>query len=239
MSTTSTLTTATEPVRLRQVTFDAYRDIHKAIRSELFAVTTCAGRVDVSDELDVVTFTSHLDSVVRLLAEHAEHEDDHIQPILHDHLPELAETIELDHARFESRIARVAAVANEIVGCRVAERRFAVHEIYVELAAFVSGYLAHQDLEERVVMPALEDLLGVPGVIDIHMAIIGSMPPDQLMRGLAVMFPTLNVDDRTEMLAGIRAGAPAEVFDAMWGLARSVLTDGDAAKVAARLGLPN
>ena len=51
------------------------------------------------------------------------------------------------------------------------------------------------------------------------------------------MLPAMNVDDRTELLGGMQAGAPPEVFDGVWGLVKSVLTVEDAAPVAARLGL--
>ena len=38
-----------ETAALETVTFDIYRDIHKGIRAELFAVTHAAGRVDPHD----------------------------------------------------------------------------------------------------------------------------------------------------------------------------------------------
>ena len=37
------------------------------------------------------------------------------------------------------------------------------------------------------------------------------------------MIPAMNIDDRTELLGGMRAGAPPEVFEGIWGLTGSVL----------------
>jgi hypothetical protein len=54
---------------------------------------------------------------------------------------------------------------------------------------------------------------------------------------LAIMIPAMNVDDRTELLGGMQAGAPAEVFAGVWGLVGSVLVPADVAAVAARLGI--
>ncbi|MGZ4702187.1 MAG: hypothetical protein ACXV98_13315, partial [Ilumatobacteraceae bacterium] len=71
----------------------------------------------------------------------------------------------------------------------------------------------------------------------IHDAIIGNMPPQQLVAGLALMLPAMNVDDRTELLGGMRATAPAEAFAGVWSLAKSVLTSDDHRAVAVRLGL--
>jgi hypothetical protein len=58
-----------------------------------------------------------------------------------------------------------------------------------------------------------------------------------MARSLALMLPAMNIDDRTELLGGMRAGAPAEVFDGVWSLTGSVLGAADQAALAVRLGL--
>ena len=58
-----------------------------------------------------------------------------------------------------------------------------------------------------------------------------------MAQSLALMLPAMNIDDRTELLGGMRAGAPAEVFDGVWSLAGSVLDADDLAALARRLGL--
>ena len=47
----------------------------------------------------------------------------------------------------------------------------------------------------------------------------------------------MNVDDRTELLGGMQAGAPPEVFEGVWGLAGSVLAPADHRALGARLGI--
>ena len=53
-ATTSIPMLAVESAPLETVTFDLYRDIHKGIRNELFAVTVAAGNVDPGDDDAVV-----------------------------------------------------------------------------------------------------------------------------------------------------------------------------------------
>ena len=227
-------TTATTPLRL--VAVDLYRDIHKGIRAELFSITETAGNLDPDDAGDRASLAAHVGRVVELLVSHAEHEDGHIQPALERHLPRLAEQIESDHHRLEARILDLAAMADEAVATP-GNRRWHTHRLYLELASFTSTYLAHQDLEERVIMPSLEDAIGPEAALGIHMAIVGSIPPEDMAKSLAVMLPAMNVDDRTELLGGMQQGAPAEVFQGVWGLAGSVLPPGDTEALAARLGL--
>ena len=86
-------------------------------------------------------------------------------------------------------------------------------------------------------MPALERSLGFEAVIDIHGAILSSIPPEEMGRSLAFMLPAMNLDDRTDMLTGMRMSAPPEAFDGVVGLARSVLEPADFGALAARLGV--
>jgi hypothetical protein len=51
------------------------------------------------------------------------------------------------------------------------------------------------------------------------------------------MIPAMNVDDRTELLGGMQQGAPAEVFNGVWNLVKSVLVPSDAAALGRRLGI--
>jgi hypothetical protein len=144
------------------------------------------------------------------------------------------------HERLERRIAAIAAIAewaNEAASAPGDSARFDVHRVYLELASFTSSYLEHQDLEERIVMPALERAVGVEAVVVIHGAIIGSLSPDEMATSMALMLPAMNVDDRVDTLGGMRDNAPAEVFAGVWNLAGSLLTTCDRAATASRLGI--
>lgn len=234
---TAPLTPAAAPgsTTYDQVVMDLYRDIHKGIRAELFALTLAAGRTDPADRAGRAALGAHVDDVMALLIEHAHHEDGAIQPQLEQHLPAMADAIESDHAHLEGTIEVLRQQGAALVEIEPAEARGAVHRLYVELAAFTSRYLTHQDLEERRVMPALQDAIGVEAVVAVHGAIVGPMPPDQLVRSLAVMLPAMNVEDRTELLAGMRAGAPPEAFDQVWSLVGTVLAPADVQALAGRL----
>lgn len=237
-TTTTDLAAGPAPSTLtfERVTLDLYRDIHKAIRGELFAITTEAGRTDPGDRVARAALARHVDDVMQLLVEHAGHEDGPTQPVLEAHLPDLAARIEADHATLEGRIAGLRAQAAAVVDDATGDERAALHRLYIELASFTSAYLVHQDFEERIVMPALELAVGVPVVAEIHGAIVGPMPPEELMRSLALMLPMMNVEDRTEFFGGFAANAPAEVVDAVWGLATQVLESADLRTLAGRVG---
>jgi hypothetical protein len=217
------------------VAVDTYRDIHKGIRADLFDLTGTAGRIDPSCPGDVADLARHLDQSVELLVTHAGHEDDHLAPVMTEQLPDLFARIERDHAELEGRLVDLQGWAREAVESPGGETRGPVQRLYIELASFTSAYLAHQDLEERIVAPELHRIIGPEGVLAIHQAIIASIPPDQMASSLALMLPAMNNDDRTELLGGMQAGAPPEVFAGVWSLAGSVLESRDVAVLARRL----
>jgi Hemerythrin HHE cation binding domain len=220
------------------VSFDLYRNIHKAIRSELFGTTLAAGSLDPADDKGRVELAERVERIGDLLVEHAAHEDEHVQPHIERHVPRLAHQIEADHHAIEARLPRLTSLADAAASARAGEvSRRRLHDLYLELASFTSTYLAHQDVEERLVMPALSAAMPVSDLIAVNDAIVSSIPPDQMATALGLMLPALNVDDRAELLGGLQAGAPPEVFAGVVGLAQSVLVPGDFAAVTRRLGL--
>jgi len=224
------------PARFRPVVLDLYRGVHKGIRSELFALTGDAGRLDPADEYGISALTEQVGSVAHLLEQHATTEDRHIGPVLETVVPDLADRIATGHEAFQNRFTALTTLAED-VRTSTDPRGPALHELYIELAAFTGMYLGHQDVEERDINPALESAIGFEGMLGIHTAIISNMAPQELIGGLAVMLPAMNIDDRTGMLGGIQASAPPQAFDAVWSLAGSVLSVDDYQAVARRLGL--
>jgi hypothetical protein len=216
---------------------DLYRDIHKGIRAVLGEVVVQAGRTDPDDRAARVALAAAVADAVELLEQHAHHEDEAIGPVLEAELPELAARIARDHEAFDGRTAYLVHFADAYAEVEPVEARTLGHHLYLDLAGFTSAYLLHQDVEEREVMPSLEAAVGPEATGAIHRQIVSSIPPAEMATSLAVMLPAMHVDDRADLLGGMHAGAPPEVFAGVWGLAGSVLPAADHAKLARRLGL--
>lgn len=221
----------------RLAAVDLYRDIHKGIRAELFAVTTAAGALDPSDPLAWAAFGEHVRSVEAMLAQHAWHEDAFIDPVLAQHVPELAAQIAADHRDFDADFAAIVRAAAQGTAAPADDQRRLAHLVYLQLASFTSEYLAHQAVEETVATPLLEGAIGPEAVGGLLGAILGSIPPQEMATTMAIMLPAMNVYDRVEMLAGVRASAPEPAFAGVVSLARSVLTAADFDALAGHLQL--
>jgi hypothetical protein len=232
----STTTIGLPPVT-ELVPLDLYKDIHKGVRAALFAVTGRAGSIDPADAAERAGLAEQVKEVAWLLDSHAEHEDAHCQPAIEAHAPDLAAVIAEVHPQLEARVASLVALADVAAAAPSGRAPALVHTLYLELASFTGEYLQHQDFEERQVMTTLAAAMPFEEVLAVHQAIVGSIPPDEMARSLAIMLPAMNVDDRAQLLGGIRGGAPAEVFAGVCALAESVLTPQAWSATAARLGL--
>jgi iron-sulfur cluster repair protein YtfE (RIC family) len=231
------LTDTLPTTELAPVVHDIYRDIHKAIRVELFSVTTEAARLDPVQALARAALASQVRDVATFLGDHAEHEDGAVQPVLERELPTLAAKVAEDHAALEARMEGLVGMADNAARLDAEDPGFEVHRLHLALASFTSAYLEHQDVEERIIMPTLQQTVGVEAVVGIHQAILAGIPPEQMVAALALMLPAMNIDNRLEMLGGMRDNAPEEVFDGVWSLATSVLDPCDLSDLAKRLGI--
>jgi hypothetical protein len=232
---TDTRTTGLEI--LEPAAYDFYRFIHKGIRYSLFQTTTAAGSVDPTDDCARAAVVEQVRAVAHLLDSHAEHENEFVVPALELHAPELAEVIHVVHPVLDRRVEDLRGLAAEVQVTGGTRARAAVHSLYLELASFTSAYLEHQHFEERECMYALADAMSVDQLVAIDQAIVASIPPEEMANGLSVMFPAMNVDDRVELLVGIREGAPLKVFAGVCALAESVLTPEAWKATATRLAL--
>jgi hypothetical protein len=233
---------STEPERATHdistmASHDIYKDVHKGIRAELFAVTNEAGRTDPSDEPAVRALAEHVSTLAVRLSAHASHEDTYLQPLIEAHVPDRAAAVVDGHSALESQMLAIEALASRLVIAPGGERRALLHRLYLDLATFTSGYLEHQDDEERCIMPALDAALGIDALLDVHQRLVASIPPDELAQFLALMIPAMNIDDRAELLGGMRANAPGDVFSGIWALTASVLPSDDFEALAERVGV--
>ena len=234
---TATLETPTLGPDVEVVPYDIYRNIHKGIRAELFRVTSLAGSMDPAERCSRERLVEDVTGMFRLLVLHAEHEDDFVQPLIEAHAPFYAEVIASDHPRLEARMVEIQAQVERAATAPAAELAGRIHHVYCDLASFTSAYLDHQDFEERQVMPALAAVMDVEAVVAIDQAIVASIPPDVMAASLGLMLPAMNIDDRADLLGGMRAEAPPEVFAGVWALAGAVLTPADHRALGDRLGL--
>jgi hypothetical protein len=235
MDTESTVP-VTEP-QAPPIPFDLYREVHKGLRFALFDLTVAAGRTPCATPAgrdDVVRRTRR---VIALLHAHHHHEDDFIRDLLGLHAPKLAPMIEEGHLETEQDIIEIELLLERLSSCADADGVAVGLDLYRYLALFTSRYMAHMALEEGEVMRALRAAMSFDDLFAVEIQIRANVAPPLMVEFMHVMLPAMTPDERVDMLGGMKAGAPAEVFELFDAAARSILSADDYAAVATRIGV--
>jgi Hemerythrin HHE cation binding domain len=141
---------------------DVYTAVHKMQRARLFDLTIEAGKTDPNDTVTTVRLAAAVDALAAELVAHGEHEDRFIHPVLRQHAPALAETLEAAHVQLDVLLDQLRQVATTYTTSPGDP-----NVLYRALAAFTATYLDHLALEEGDALQALwegctdEELMGI------------------------------------------------------------------------------
>jgi hypothetical protein len=137
---------------------------HKALRAFFGTTATAVGSFDAAEVADGSALALRVHELVGEVLSHGEHEDEFVLPLLRRHLPHLDLRMTDEHRRLVAELDALRLTID------VFEREPAPAQqldLYRHLRRVEAANLAHLDLEETIVMPALwavttaEDLAAV------------------------------------------------------------------------------
>lgn len=217
---------------------DCYAGIHKALRLCLGMTLTRVGSADPEDPAEVAAAARAVHEVLTLSEGHLEKEDAYMHPLLEQARPGSTARAGHDHLEHEMHIQQLRELADAAADAGAPDRAGALHRLYQSLGGFVSADLAHMQHEETVHNAILWEAYSDADLEAVEGRIIASIPPEQSLALLRWFLPAFHAQERSRMLAGMRAMAPAPVFEAALDIARTVLSQPDYAKLARALGVP-
>lgn len=218
--------------------YDLYGGIHKALRMMLADLLGRAGRVDPDDDGSRRALVDQVEHVAAFCVAHLEHENAFIHPVLERVQPGSSRRIALEHDAHLRDIEALRRHGRALIDCPPDDRRAACRTLYHGLSLFTAHNLVHMYLEETDHQAALwancrdDDLAAIEG------RIVGSLSPQDMATSMRWMIPSTSPAERLALLTGVRDGAPPEVFEAVVGIARGTLPEGDRAVLMRALGLP-
>lgn len=202
---------------------DLYTTIHKAVRTLLFDAVAQAARTDPGDAREVTALAAALRRLVRLLDDHAEHEDAEILPVLARFTPELHADLQGEHARTDGLQRELLALGERLSAAREEERASLARRIHERLCRLTGEHLRHMDREETEAMRALWAHCSDQELDAIHQRILRSIPPSVMAEWAAVMLPAMSLPERTAMLTPMSRQLPRQVFEDLIAPARAAL----------------
>ncbi len=215
-----------------------YAGIHKALRAAMADALLALGRMDCDDAMELARTTGRVMELLDFCASHLKHENEFIHTAIEARTPGASAAIAHDHDEHVAHIGQLANATTALLSMPAADRVRAAHLLYSELALFIAANFQHMHVEETAHNAVLWARYTDAELIDIHNALVASIPPQEMMFTARWLVPFMNPAERTALLADMQAHAPAPAFEAILETVRPHLATQEWAKLAASLGLP-
>jgi hypothetical protein len=200
---------------------DLYGTIHKALRARLFDLGIELDRCDFGKSLEVTVALGVYRRTMGFIREHHQHEDNFLEPALAS-CGDIAKGVAEQHAVAEAALTELDALVAAI-DRGSEDRRELGGRLCAAYRRFLIQYLDHMQREETEVNAALWAHYSDAELMALRGRLQGSIPPARFGEWLEIILPALNFEERTGMLRGIKAGAPAPAFAAATAIASRVL----------------
>ena len=218
--------------------FDLYAGIHKALRAFLADTLLAIGRMDADDDLELAQCTERVLQLLDLCRSHLAHENAFVHTAIEARAAGASDRIAHEHEDHEKHIAQLAGLVAALRGAAVPARPAAAQQLYRALSLFVADNFQHMHVEETAHNAVLWARYTDAELLAIHDALVGSIPPGEMMLTARWLVPFMNPVERVHLLADMRAKAPAPAFRAVLDLVQPHLTAGEWSKLARALELP-
>lgn len=218
--------------------FDLYSGIHKALRAIMADTLLALGRMDPADETEVAQVTERVLQLLGFCGSHLAHENAFVHPAIEVRAPGGSERIAHEHEEHERHISELSRQVAQLQVAPLAGRAGAAQALYRELALFIAGNFQHMHVEETAHNAVLWARYTDAELAALHDALVGSIPPDEMMQVARWMVPFMNAPERALMLADVRAKAPPPAFAAVLEVVRPHLSAREWDKLAQALELP-
>lgn len=226
-----------ETVTLRS-RHDFYGPVHKGIRAVQCRILL---QLSSTDWTDLAESAEGLDLVrrqMRFSASHLHHEEMELHGALEERAPGATATLMEAHEAHDRAFVEIEGLCRAVEHAQGSDRIAAGRLLYLAFTQFVGEDLVHMHEEETVTLPLLWSLFSDAELMAMEGRIVGSMPPEELAGGLAIMVPAMSPQERLAFLSFARSGAPADAFAAMLqGFVRPNLKSDDWSERATGLGL--
>ena len=216
--------------------FDIYANIHKALRALMMDTLHATGCVDVYDPAELHATCERVLALCDACTSHLGHENDFVHPVMEARRPESTRQMAAEHHEHLAAIAQLRdAVSALRAACRGPVQAQAALALYRKLALFIAENFVHMHAEEMEHNAVLWACCSDDELRALEARIVASIPPAENLEGLRWMIPAMTPSERTQLLTGMQASAPAPVLAAVLDTVGPHLSARDWAKLGGAL----
>ena len=193
--------------------YNVFNQIHKGLRALLYDTAMCIQQTDFSKDNAAET-VNKVSLVVDLFDEHAHHEDTYLLPLIAIHDAAMVDDFEKDHEIDHKLSDALREQVNEWAEANTKTERLLVGQsLFYAFNEFIAFNLYHMNKEENQLLYSLWKHNTDADLLIAQQQIVASIKPEILMIESRWMMRSLNNDEITKWLAGVKMGAPKEVYN--------------------------
>lgn len=204
---------------------DIYTPAHKGLRALVSQTAKEIHTADYSSPADLERIADAVDRTLEFMDEHARAEETVIHAALREVEPEVVATLETQHHELDAIAERVRALASAVRAAKEDPTNAAAALTALDRAfsRWIGGHLVHMVNEEENSLPALWKHFDDARIIGLRTSIQNTLGPERMAQWLRLFFRGMSVPEVGDMLAGVKAAAPAPVYEQMARLAQDEL----------------
>ena len=211
---------------------------HKAVRSIIYEPGKILQTTNFDDRNETESTLPRLKHDLDMLHQHAVHENLYVFPSVQANEPKMIEMLTREHEEIKRKMGVVLKTTDELNRVESREQRIEKgNALYREANDLFAFYLAHNNNEEATVLPATQKYHTDEALRAIRATIMKSMSPEQSTDWLSCIFSAANNNEATNLLVGLKEGAPPPIFEKMARIAQNALGEDRWKVVKARAGL--
>lgn len=207
--------------------YNIYTFIHKGLRGFMTDTLLCWGKADMGDEQARGAAIAQVRGLLDMCQGHLHHENEFIHPALEAARSGAAAQTRHDHVEHEAAIAELRAQLAAVESSQASRQATLAQQFYLRLSTFVAENFEHMVVEETDNHAVLIGAYSDAEILAIKNRLVASLTPQESFTDLRWMIGHINAAERAILLGDMKHGAPPQVFTAVMGLAREVLSQQD------------
>ena len=193
---------------------DVYVNVHKGLRNYITNLSYKTGSTDWNDMSEIKSLQADWQKLLMFVNSHHNHEDRFIHPFLARISPGGHRSYEEAHRALMNVLTDLDMHFHSLMSedGQKARRAEIGLEFYRGLNLFYADFLHHLHREEVEAERSLHWLCSPEDIMAMVGELLGSIPADEMMLWIDLMFPAMNLPECAELLGAMRAGTPPEAF---------------------------
>jgi len=204
--------------------YNIFYQVHKGLRALLYETALLLQHTDFTSSEEAEQAIEQLQTVVQLFNEHAHTEDTMVFDAIRQQEPALVNAFEQEHVEDHELGCRLNGVILSYTHAVSSADRFDIGQsITKAFTEFMIFNLNHMAKEEDIINKALWKHYADAELNGITQKIIGSIPPEKMMKFSNWMMRGLSNNEIIAWLKEIKNNAPDPVFQSMLAMASNQL----------------